>query len=79
MNWAPDFRGLAFIKVKSDNDCGTSQFSDKKQVLLFAPVGLNEIDGRFLTLAPNPNKGKFSLEISAGNCTRINIFVLNAL
>ncbi len=78
VTWAPDFRGLAFIKVKSENDCGASQLSDQKQVLLFAPVGINEVDEKFLTLAPNPNKGKFTLEINAGNSTHISIIVVNA-
>lgn len=77
--WNTAYRGAVAISVKAVNFCGESVASDDKTVKLYAPVGIAEKDGFAIEVFPNPNDGKFTLNITAGFVTKISLAVYNTL
>lgn len=78
-DWNKNYRGAVAVKVKSVNMCGTSVASDPKEVILHAPVGMSELNGMGLEIFPNPNSGKFTLDITSAGVARVNILIYNTL
>ncbi len=77
--WNLTYRGSAALAVKALNSCGESVSSDDKTVKIYAPVGIAEIDGFAIEIFPNPNNGKFSLNIASAVASTAAITVYNAL
>lgn len=77
--WSKSFKGTASITVKAVNTCGQSIASDPKEVILYAPVGISEHNGMGIEIFPNPNSGKFNLDITSGSPEKVNITIINVL
>lgn len=78
-NWTPTYRGMANITVIAANECGESVASEAKQIKLYAPVGIGENEGARLEVIPNPNRGRFTLDILTGFSTSVNLTMVNPL
>jgi PKD repeat protein len=79
VTWNHEYRGLATISIVAGNNCGNSVASEGKVVKLYAPVGIAENEGRRIDITPNPNNGRFSLEMKPGFSALVNISVINTL
>ena len=79
INWDKTYRGLATLNVHATNACGDGLPAEGKIVTLYAPVGISEIDGIGLEIFPNPNDGKFSLDITSNTVSKVNITIVNTL
>ena len=77
--WNISYRGLVNLTVKAANECGESLSSGEKTVTLYSTIGMNENPGLGIKIFPNPNNGQFSLEITSGIVSRININICNVL
>lgn len=77
--WDKNYRGLAALQVKASNSCGEGLVSGDKTVKLYAPVGIAEIDGIGIKIFPNPNNGKFILDITSRIVNKVNITIVNEL
>ena len=80
VNWNASYEGEAWIKVATVNDCGMSEFSDSLMIIVSELVGLPDREVNFnMQLVPNPNNGKFRLNISAENKQVVYLSVVNYL
>jgi PKD repeat protein len=77
--WNTSFRGSVNVKVKAVNLCGESVASEDKTLKLYSTLGLSDNNGLGMTIFPNPNDGKFSLDINAPSVSKINLTVYNTL
>jgi len=75
--WDKDYRGFATLQVKASNTCGEGLASEDKTVKIYAPLGIVENDGIGIEIFPNPNNGKFSLDISSGIVSKVSLTVYN--
>ena len=79
-NWNSDFEGEAWVKVAAVNNCGVSEFSDSLMVIVSEAVGLFEESAEFgIEIMPNPNNGKFRLNMSSNNQQVVYLSVVNYL
>ena len=62
VEWNPNYRGEAFVKVKAVNTCGQSIFSDEKQVMVLNSTGIVENELFNIVVYPNPNDGTFAIK-----------------
>jgi PKD repeat protein len=79
VTWNTAFRGDVVLDVKAVNACGESVASEGKAVKVYAPVGMAENDGFNLEIFPNPNNGKFALDIATAVASKVNLTMYNAL
>ncbi|MCX6277520.1 MAG: C25 family cysteine peptidase [Bacteroidetes bacterium] len=77
VNWSSTYRGGAAIVAKATNTCGESVGSEEKAVKLYSTVGIAENEGNKIEVTPNPNNGRFYLDINAGFTTSVSIIVYN--
>jgi len=72
VEWNQQYLGNAFIKVKAINICGESEFSEELPVTVGNTVSVNNTNDQDITviIIPNPNNGRFKIEILAD--TRFN-------
>lgn len=77
--WNHDYRGIATIATVASNNCGNSAGSEGKTVKLYAPVGMEEMEVNKIEITPNPNNGRFTLDIRTGFNAQVNISVINPL
>lgn len=75
--WNNTYRGQVFVKVKAINPCGESVASEDKNLNIFSTLGLAENNGLGITIFPNPSNGKFSLDITSGIVSKIDLTVYN--
>jgi hypothetical protein len=78
VSWNSTYRGVASVVAKALNTCGESLASEEKIVKLYAPVGIQENESNMISVTPNPNNGRFSLDINTGFSTLVAINVYNA-
>jgi PKD repeat protein len=78
-SWNSGYRGDVNVNVKAVNTCGESLDSDVKTLKLYSTLGLSHNNGLGLTIFPNPNDGKFSLEMVSGTIANVNLTVYNTL
>jgi len=77
--WNADYLGDAYLKVKSINDCGESEFSDQLAITVVNTVGVNDLSSSDkIKLFPNPNNGNFEI-IFNDNTSVKNIKIYNSL
>jgi hypothetical protein len=77
VNWNSTYRGVASVVAKALNTCGESLTSEEKTVKLYAPVGIQENESNLISVTPNPNNGRFTLDINAGFSTLVVLTVYN--
>ena len=77
--WNSTYRGQAAIKVRAVNTCGESIASEEKTVNIFSSLGLAENNGLGIAIYPNPNNGKFSLDITSNVILQVNITLYDVL
>ncbi len=77
--WSKSYKGVVSITAKAVNTCGQSLGSDPKEVTIYAPIGISENNGMGIEIFPNPNSGKFNLDITAGSLAKVNITIYNVL
>ncbi|MDD4602894.1 MAG: C25 family cysteine peptidase [Bacteroidales bacterium] len=77
--WATEYKGVANITTKAINICGESIASDPKKITVYSTVGIRENKGLGIEIFPNPNSGKFKLDITSNSLSKINIFIYNVL
>lgn len=56
VTWNKDYKGTAWIKVLSSNDCGSSAWSDSFPVQIYSCVGISENFFTGIKVYPNPAK-----------------------
>ena len=75
--WNSNFTGEVWLKVEAVNNCGNSVPSDSLYIVVDNTVGVlgNTSDDFNMVVAPNPNKGAFSLIINnpAGDPVKIKL------
>ncbi len=77
--WNNTYRGQASVKVKASNICGESIASEEKTLSIYSSLGMNDNSGLRIAVSPNPNDGKFILDITSGFVSTINLSVFNTL
>ncbi|MDP1621356.1 MAG: C25 family cysteine peptidase [Bacteroidales bacterium] len=77
--WNNTYRGLTSVTVKAINACGESVASEEKTLNLYSTLGLSENNGIGISISPNPNDGKFSLDITSTIVSKISLTVYNTL
>ena len=58
VNWAENYEGTAVITVRSQNDCGQSEWSEPKYTQVFTCLGTEEIPAETTALRVYPNPAK---------------------
>jgi len=71
--WNPNYLGLAYIKVKAINNCGSSSWSAEKITFVDNTTGIIQYEAISIVLYPNPNQGIFFIK-SSENISKIIIF-----
>jgi len=71
--WNPNYLGLAYIKVKAINNCGSSSWSPEKITFVDNTTGIIQYEAISIVLYPNPNQGIFFIK-SSENISKIIIF-----
>ncbi len=79
VTWSPNYEGLAYIKARGLNDCGTGGWSPQ---LVISVENCTQISERYsekdINISPNPNNGIFSITGSfvTGEVAGISVFDL---
>jgi hypothetical protein len=72
--WNSNFRGNAFLNVKSVNNCGESTLSEAFAVKVFSSLGIGDNAGSIgVSISPNPNHGNFALSVSTQGIEKLGI------
>ncbi|HPS61985.1 MAG TPA: C25 family cysteine peptidase, partial [Bacteroidales bacterium] len=79
VTWNADYRGAATIKVGAVNDCGEGLSSEEKTLYIYSTLGMGENGGFGLTVSPNPNNGRFNLDIVSATSSTLRLTVYNSL
>ena len=79
VTWNKDYRGDVVLSAKASNQCGEGTMSEEKTVKLYAPVGMADNDGIGINVFPNPNNGKFALDITSAVTGTVNVSLVNPL
>jgi len=77
--WNNAYRGQATVKVKAMNDCGESVASEDKTLTIFSTLGMAENNGLGISVFPNPNNGKFSLDIQSAIVSKVSLTIQSTL
>jgi len=77
--WDPDYRGYADITVKAYDGVCDGFSSEIKSVFIRSSVGMDELTGMQILVYPNPNTGKFTLDISSDHLSDINLKIYSML
>ncbi len=77
--WDKNFRGVASVKATAANTCGDGPSSEVKSVKIYSTVGVSEKEGIAVELFPNPNDGKFVLDIRSNVVNRVHVTLINNL
>ncbi len=77
--WNTEYIGQADLSVKAGNDCGISEASSLKSIVLYSTVGLDENSSQRLSIYPNPSDGKFTIHFQNLNAAPASIRVRNLL
>lgn len=79
VEWIDGYLGQAELKVKGVNECGEGEFSQSLMVDIANSFGIDDNEGIADTrIYPNPNNGKFHLEIPAAEKGKYRIYVLSS-
>jgi hypothetical protein len=78
--WYGSFLGIATVQVKAMGECGESTYSQSIEVVVDNSVGYSDLpnDQINLTIRPNPNNGKFTLEITSPALKIVNLKIVNS-
>jgi len=79
INWNPTFEGPATIKVRSSNDCGTSEWSDSLTVQTYMCLGSEEYNDRRTAFSIYPNPVSSKLTVSYYNQRSIKPLTIEVL
>ncbi len=79
ITWSDSWIGTAMLKVCGGNDCGMGEFSEDFEVLVMDPTGIYESNGNTVGIYPNPNDGRFNIELNTKQNTRYQLKMVNAL
>ena len=80
VTWNEEFVGDVTISVQSVNDCGISDYSDNKEVLVYNTVGFEDLSHLVgIKVIPNPNSGLFKLEIESPVNELVTLRIMNAI
>ena len=71
--WNTNYLGFAFIRVKSVNSCGQSQFSNEKQTFVDNTTSINDPSLSNVVIYPNPNDGSFWIS-SSEKITKVTLY-----
>ncbi|MFZ4521744.1 MAG: C25 family cysteine peptidase [Bacteroidales bacterium] len=77
--WNTSYRGLASVTVKAVNSCGEGISSEEKTIRIYSTLGVAENNGLGISIYPNPNDGKFSLDITSGIVSKVSLTIVNTL
>ncbi len=79
VTWSNTWTGTATIKVCGGNDCGMGEYSDEFEVAVMDPTGIYEFDGNVIGIYPNPNTGRFNLELNSNQATKYQLRLVSSL
>jgi len=76
VNWAENYEGTAVITVRSQNDCGQSEWSEPKYTQVQTCLGTEETPAEttVLRVYPNPAKDYVVFEFDAKSPTEVKIY-----
>ena len=78
--WNLQYEGEAWVKVAGVNDCGQSEFSDSLLVVVSNTVGIVDFPKEiYVSVVPNPNNGRFVLNISSPENNTFDVSIINTL
>ncbi|NPD47626.1 MULTISPECIES: T9SS type A sorting domain-containing protein [unclassified Lentimicrobium] len=63
IHWNTDYEGQATLSVRSTSSCGESEYSEPKNIVVRACVGIDEINKKSLYLYPNPATNQITFEL----------------
>ncbi len=79
VHFSEDYMGEAVLKVCGGNDCGMGAYSEDFDVMVMDPTGIYNIQGATVGIYPNPNSGRFSIELATENADNYDVKLINAL
>lgn len=79
VTWSSDYTGAAVLKVCGGNDCGMGDYSEDFDVMVMDPTGIYDLQGTTVGIYPNPNNGRFTIELTSAKADSYNVKLVNAL
>jgi hypothetical protein len=78
--WNNEFLGEVTISVAAVGKCGSGEYSDGLNIFVDNTVGLIEKGESFqVHVVPNPNHGRFTIQIQSDKTESIDVDILNML
>jgi PKD repeat protein len=77
VNWTKTYKGEAFVSVSSINSCGESDLAGSHPVMIYSTLGIADKEIPGVEIYPNPNNGRFTLEINSIGEKTISIQIYN--
>lgn len=77
IEWDDNFTGDATVKAKATNGCGDQV--NEKAVKVISTIGIGEEADYDVAVYPNPNEGRFSLQLRANKDREVDIRVISPL
>jgi len=75
IEWNDDFTGEAMVTATATNNCGEKVV--EKQVKVISTIGIGEQDAYNMAVYPNPNEGRFQLQLVAENSQEVTIRIIS--
>ena len=79
ITFSDSYMGEALIKVCGGNDCGMGEYSEEFDVMVMDPTGIYDLQGATVGIYPNPNSGRFSIELATEQAHDYDVKLINAL
>lgn len=77
ITWNQGFLGNVSLSAKAVNDCGESNTSGLKNILVDRTNSINENSAYALHIYPNPNDGKFTINLNAVAKDKLSVRIVN--
>lgn len=79
IHFSESYMGEAVLKVCGGNDCGMGAYSEDFDLMVMDPTGIYDIQGATVGIYPNPNSGRFSIELATEHADKHDVKLINAL
>lgn len=80
IRWNPEYEGSITLKVRSHNDCGTSEWSDSLSIYTYVCLGSKELlfGSNLITVYPNPANKLLNVKYNEADCFQpVSVELLN--
>ena len=79
IQWDSLFNGTAIISVRAINECGSGNYSEGHEVIVYNTTGIDELDEYTIDVFPNPFSEIVNVSVYLKKQTSLSVIIYNSL